>query len=479
MTGRLERWADPAFYVVAVAYGLAAWWPTRAAPYYWDSASFVVDAARDLTATHFHPLVASHSDFAHPPLFVALVAVAWAVFGDGRIVSHALVLPALPIAMIATYALGKRVANRVVGASAALLFGGMAFVLVEVGQVYMDLPIGAAITCGVLAWTTGRRAAASALFCAAAAMKLPYPLVAPGALAVVLAFDRDTRRDVRSWVALGAPFVLVAAWLAYHRLVTGWTLMRPGRPVYAPRDPSAFVAALGAAFDLLLLDGWRWLLVLAAACGLVVSRYVLRRPTPLRAIAPFVAIVAAGLLFFALVGELALRYAIFLFPPYVLACVYLASTAVPRAAWLLPGVAGLFAAFITTWHPQAAPTTSYVFRPDENLAYLDTIAIGERSARWLEQEHADAEIFGAGPEQYELTEPHQGYVTVPLRFAECAQFRRHPDVEQLVIMHPYHQGQPLCRRLVEATGARALKHFESNGKWLEVYRVPPGPEGGS
>jgi len=472
---RVERWVDLSFCLASAVYGLAVWWPTRDLPYYWDSASFVVDASRDLLATHFHPLVASHSDFAHPPLFVAALALAWMLFGDGRLVSHALVLPALPIAMMATYGLGKGLANRVVGASAALLFGGMAFVVVEVGQVYMDLPIGAAITCALLAWSTGRRAVASLLFCAAAAMKLPYPLVAPAALALLLAADRGRRSDWRAWAALAAPFALVAVWLAYHRAVTGWTLMRPGRAVYAPHGPSAFVASLGAAVELLLVDQWRWLVLVAGIGGFVVARYALRRRTALGPVAPLVATVALGVVFFAAVGELALRYAIFLFPPYLLVSVTFASAALRRAAWLLPGVAAVFAVFATTWHPRMPRTTTYVFRPDENLGYLDTIAIGRTSARWLEQDHADAEIFGAGPEQYELTEPHQGYVTAPLRFAECAQFQRHPDVEQLVIVHAYHQGQILCGRLVEATGARAVKHFESNGKWLEVYLVPAPP----
>jgi hypothetical protein len=32
---------------------------------------------------------------------------------------------------------------------------------------------------------------------------------------------------------------------------------------------------------------------------------------------------------------------------------------------------------------------------------------------------------------------------------------------------------------VEATGARAIERFESNGKWLEVYLVPPPADRGS
>ncbi len=474
---RVERWADPIVHLVAVAYGLGVWWPTRSLPYHWDSALFVVDAARDLVATHFHPLVAGHSDFAHPPLFVALLALAWTVFGDARLVSHVLVLPALPVAMIATYHLGKRIADWVVGAAGALIFGGVAFVVAEAGQVYMDLPIGAALTAALLAWVAGRRLLASLLLCAAAASKLPYPLVVPAVLALLLAFDRQQRRAVKSWIALAAPFALVAVWLGYHLAATGWLLMRPERVVRSPGGPLALASSFGLAFQLFAVGQWRWLLLVIGAGGGIWARFVRKRPLPWRPVLPLLMLVAVGLVFFAAVGELALRYGIFLLPPYVLACVAFARAALPGKPWLLLVAAATFALFVTTWHPRMPLTTTYVFRPDENLAYLDMISVGQRSARWLEQTHPDAEIFGAGPEEYELTEPHQGYVTRPLKYAACRQFQRHAGVEQLIIIHPYHQGQPLCRRLTETLGAHAVKHFESNGKWLEVYLAPPPIDG--
>jgi hypothetical protein len=184
--------------------------------------------------------------------------------------------------------------------------------------------------------------------------------------------------------------------------------------------------------------------------------------------------VALGVLLFATVGEFGLRYGIYLLPPYFVACLAVVREALGRRGgmWLGAGSAALFAAFATTWHPKADRTASYVFRPDENLGYLDMITIGRKSAHWLENKYPDAEIYGAGPEAYELAEPWQGYVTRPLNFDWCVDFAPHAGVEQLVIVHGYHPQQPLCRRIVDATGAQALARFESNGKWLEVYAVP-------
>jgi hypothetical protein len=469
----VETWTDRATVACIGAFGLAVWWPTRTLPYHWDSATFVVDAARDLIATGFHPLVATHSDFAHPPLFVALVALAWSALGESRAVAHALVLPALPLAMLATYRLGIKVSDRAVGAAAAFLLGGVAVVLEEVGQIYMDLPIAALLAWGVLAWLNDRRGWAAALFSAAALMKIPAPLTVPGALMLVVAASPKTRKDLRAYLALAAPFGVDALWLAYHAAETGWVLWRPGRSVPAPHGVMDRLMALATVVQWLLLGQWRWVLLVAAAAAAALTR-PWRPWRPGGDLSLLLAPVAAGVLFFAAIGEFGLRYGIYLLPLYFVACLSLVRAALGRhgGAWLGAGSAALFALFATTWHPNAALTASYVFRPDENLAYLDMITIGQKSARWLESKHPDAEIYGAGPEAYELAEPWQGYVTRPLKFAHCLDFAPHPGAEQLVIVHGYHPQQPLCRRIVDATGARVLARFEDDGKWLEVYAVP-------
>jgi hypothetical protein len=459
-----------------VAYGAAVWWPTRTLPYHWDSATFAVDAARDLLATGFSPLIATHSDFAHPPLFVALLALSWKFFGESRLVAHALVAPALPAAMLATFRLGVHVADRSVGAAAAFLFGGVAVVLAEVGQVYMDLPIAALVAWGLLAWIHDRRGWAAALFSAAALMKIPAPLTVPFALMLVVAATPSRRRDVRAYAALGIPFVIDAVWLAYHAAVTGWFLWRPGRSVPAPQGLFARLAALRTVVEWLLLGQWRWVLLAAAvvAAGWRQMRTpgANRRPTQesLTLLAP----IAVGVALFASVGEFGLRYGLYLLPPYLVFCLAQVRGCLGQGGGVAVGgaSAALFVAFVTTWHPKAERTASYVFRPDENLAYQDMITIGRKSAHWLETKHGDAEIYGAGPEAYELVEPWQGYVTRPLHFEGCSTFEMHPGASQLVLIHAYHPQQPACRRVVEATGAHAIARFEENGKWVEVWAVP-------
>ena len=433
---------------------------------------FVVDAARDLLVQHFQPLIAGHSDFAHPPLFVALLAVAWRTMGDSLVVSHALMAPSLPLAMIATYRLGRQVGDIALGAAAGALFGGVAVVVAEYGQVYMDLPVAATLAWAIVTWVERRYALTAALLCIATLMKIPAPLTVPAALAAVLSTRREQRADGRAWAVLAAPFVVVAGWLLYHWVVIGWLLSRPGRTITHPHDAGTLAqSGVGVAL-LLLTNRWRWVLPAAAMLALAHVRIARKQWIELRPIVVHVAIIFAGWFFFTAVGEFGLRYGIYLLPSYFVAMLYVVRRACVRGQAFAFGAAVLFALFVTTWHPRQPITTKYTFTPDDDLAYLDMISIGRRSARWLAEKYPEAEIYGSVPESYQLTEPWQGYVATPLRFASCRTFERHADTTQIIYIHAYHVGQLQCRRVVEGLGAPAIKHFESNGKWLELYRVP-------
>jgi hypothetical protein len=308
-------------------------------------------------------------------------------------------------------------------------------------------------------------------------MKIPAPLTVPATLGLFLLTSRGERRKARAWVALAAPFAVVAVWLAYHQEATGWLLWRPGRRVVVAHDPATLARRLLTVADMLLLGQWRGALLVAAGGALLWVRIARGSWVPLRNVAPHVAILATGCAFFAAVGEFGLRYGLYLLPSYLVAMLCVVRAALPRALSFVAGGAALFAAFVVRWHPHRPPTSTYVFRPDEDLAYRDMIAIGQRSARWLEREFPDAEIYGTEPESYQLTEPWHGYVDAPLRFAPCSAFERHPDRVQIVYVHAYHPGQLRCRRIVEALDAPAIRHFQSDGKWLELHRIPPASAG--
>jgi hypothetical protein len=448
-----------AFWLVALsAYAFAWWWPTRALPYHWDAATFVIRAARDLSATHFRPFVAGHSDFAHPPLFMAALAITWRVFDESLLTSHAFVLPAMPLALMGTYALGSCVRDRTVGVVSAVLLGGVAVVLEEYGQIYMDLPVAAVVAWGLWAWFDRRSWLAALLFTVAAMLKLPT-LVVPATLMVC----GGRRRSV-----LVVPFVAAVLWLAYHHGVTGFWLTRPGRRTSFAVNGVQIAGNVVTVARRVLLEQWRFLLLIAAVAGVLARR---RRSRRMR-LWPLFAVVAISCVFFGVFGEFGLRYGIFVMPPYFVACVALARDGSRRKLVMLGGLVVTFAAFQTTWHPHRELTSTLTVAPDQDLGYLDMIHVGLDEAKHLQERYPSAEVYGTMPESYELTEPFQGYVERPLAFAPCNHFVPKPTAKQIIVRHDYDAAQVDCARVIETSGARFHKRFTSNDKWLELYIVP-------
>jgi hypothetical protein len=100
------------------------------------------------------------------------------------------------------------------------------------------------------------------------------------------------------------------------------------------------------------------------------------------------------------------------------------------------------------------------------------IRIGQDAASYLERNVPSSEIYGGFHEHYQLDDPFMGYVTQPLDVHPCYRFERHRSA-QWVYLHRYEPEQPVCNLVVTKTGAHRVQRFESNGKWLELWRVPP------
>lgn len=458
--------------VIAVG-SVVAWWPTRRLPYFWDGAGFVVDAARDMLHSGFSPLVPAHAYFAHPPLFIALVALAWATFGESREVAHAVVLPFLPMAMLALYALGRRLHGRLLGLAAALAFGVLPPALCEYGQIYFDLPMAAVTACALLAWMGRKPWVAGGLFAVAALMKIPAAAV-PASLLVMVALSARTRNDWRPYAALAFPFVAIAVWLVYHHHVTGWWLSIGPRSRLVLGGPGAIVDHTAILGRICFVAQRRWTLVVAATAG----AFLLHRRGE-RVWDPHVAMLAGcfagGFAFIVCNNEFLVRYILFIMPPLVLGVLLVLRRAIARPLLFALAAAAILGAQATAWHPTLPRTSTFEVAPNDDLSYRDMIDIGVRAADYVQRSHARAEVYGGFHERYELGEPWQGYVDRPLDVRSCSAFERHPAAEQLVYIHAYAPEQLVCRRVVEQTHASALRRFESDGKWLEVWLVPPAP----
>ncbi len=144
---------DLIFILTLIGVVITFWYPTKDVPYWWDSALYVIPAARYYIKANFSsfilPSEPQFSDFSHPPLFSFLLAGVWKIFGESLFISHLFYLIFVFLAIISLYLLGKRVANfdnltnNLVGFSAALILLFTPVFLAQVGIIYTEIPMTA------------------------------------------------------------------------------------------------------------------------------------------------------------------------------------------------------------------------------------------------------------------------------------------------------------------------------------------------
>lgn len=494
--------------VVIVLFCMLVWWPTRNLPYHWDSAGFFINATKQLVDTGFSPWVAEFSDFAHPPLLMTLVGGAWNVFGEELWVSHVVMWVFLPLLMGATYLIGRKVLAvdvkknndsyllpEIEALGGALLVGAMPFVLVEYGLVYIDLPAGALFSVA-LAAVLYRRYGWMAAFMVAAGMVKESVLIGLPILGFVMASHiwKDegvswsnwqtltAKKYWKRWILLALPVVVFGIWLVYHFQVTGWWLVRPERQLRGVNSlGDMFVAFKFVTRELLFTQG-RVVFSLGGLVGLGMIMLDAKKRTLLwsYSVMALWLLVILGVAAFAKTGEFGLRYGIFLVPAVVIFLVRMNRELVmlftkKYVRWGMVGIISLnLLLFISAWHPVSGQLhAEYRFAPVTDLGYRDMISVASQAAEYLEINYPDATIYGGFPENYQLSEPYQGYVDEPLNFRDCKDYVYSEDEQAILYIHPYSPSQIPCSQILLQVQTRPLeKHqFVSNDTWVELYEI--------
>src|SRR5262249_22416290 len=141
------------------------------------------------------------------------------------------------------------------------------------------------------------------------------------------------------------------------------------------------------------------------------------------------------------------RYVLLSLPAFVLLALWLARRAVASEGVFAALALVVVAAQMGAWHPKRPRTSSFEVQPPEDLGYLDLVKVLAQTAKWLEEKHPGAIVYGGFHEAYALGEPFQGYVTTPLEVVPCHAFAPAPEREQLVVVHGYAPEQRRCQEL--------------------------------
>jgi len=218
------------------------WLPTRYLPYHWDSAGYVIQTAKSILDSNFLKLVSGFSDFAHPPLIPLQLAIGWKIFGETKLITHLLMWPYLPMLMISTYYVFKKLISPLSGIVVAFLVGFSPVVLAEYVIAYVDLPMAALIMTALAL----RISKPKAWYLAALAMALMTKTSALLLLPLFVFWDyKDKRIGLKKNISLIIwPMMLTLIWYAYHFLETGWWFTRPNRGFPMPSNVEELMGPL-------------------------------------------------------------------------------------------------------------------------------------------------------------------------------------------------------------------------------------------
>jgi 4-amino-4-deoxy-L-arabinose transferase-like glycosyltransferase len=519
-----SRFLPTFVWFAAFAVLLLLHYPLLRLPYYWDEAGYYIPAATDFFRS-WRLIPQSTLLTGHTPLVIIYLAFAWRAFGFSPLVTRAAMMAPAAWTLACVYGLARRVANREVAFWSVLLLALSPLFFAQSTLAHLDLAAGL-FTLLALAALLDDRPARFAFACTAAVLSKETAVVLLPAAGIFIWWQRrrSTGSSVRGWwTAFLVPLAALLAWAAfYHHVTGGWTGNREylRYNLYATLNPIRVLLTLLRRLYETFVGGFNWVLTAGAMAGILWTRkshpaVVCARagtgPTAIEnSVIPAKAVIhsffflagllsAVYLLMLSAVGGAVLpRYLLPIFPPLVLAAVFLIWR-LPRrmARSIMVLTAGCF---VWAWFLNPP----YPFPFEDNLAYADFIHLHQQAARLLEDQACEERILTAWPATDELVHPLLGYVLQPLKVVPMQDFTRHDfdsvsaqsfDCVYLYSRHweppnnwlnrhiwlqrlqqSYFEYQPQIpeNELATRYHLRLLAGFERRGQWVRVYaRINP------
>lgn len=410
---------------------VAAHAPLLRLPYFWDEAGYFVPAARDLLLSGS---LIPHSTLpnAHPPLIMAYLALWWKVAGFAPLVTRLAMLLVAAFALLGTSRLALQVANRDVAIAATLCTALYPVFFAQSSLAHLDLAAAALTVWALDAYLRNRMRQAASWFVLAALAKETAILAPLALLAWELACPFLKKNDElcpvsgRSWrraAALLLSAAALAVWFSYRYLRTGQALGNDEFVRYnllGTLNPLRMVIA--GVQRVWQAVGYMNLFLLTAAAALAMrfppvrdeARERARIAVPVQL--AFAAVITAYIAALSVVGGAVLaRYMLPVLPLVVIVCVSTVWRRIRSWKAVIAVVCLGFALGLFVNPP-------WGFAPEDNLAYLDYVALHQAADGLVSTKYGNARVLTAWPASQELSQPFLGYVTRPVRVLNVDDF---------------------------------------------------------
>ncbi|MFC1663752.1 ArnT family glycosyltransferase [Patescibacteria group bacterium] len=473
---------------------LVFWFPTRDTPYWWDSAGYVVHAARYYVNTNFSSIFLPSDSvitaFAHPPLFVFSLALVWKIFGESLLISHLFYLIFILLAVIFTYLLGKKVANfkneitnNLIGFSAAILLFFSPVFLAQTGIVYPEIPIAAFSVMAIYFFLDKRvkwylLSASLLLFTKESSIVIILAILASILIQFSTNFLKNRKGDfkllAKNLFLYGSPIFLLIIWFIWHKIATGWMFVMP----YYQEQVTKQAFSFWKTFHVLKFFFWeqgRFIITIFIISFFSVAIFKIKLRKKIlkqKKLIPISLVILAVLFLFCIVDFLH-RYIIFGLPFLYIIFLCLFGLAFQRRRTLAVVLALLILlpAFFSQWDNHRE-INNWHFPPlEENLEYLDVIDIGKEMVSFVEKSYPEAVVYTAFPSDYMLSESFQHYVSKSIEVHNCKNYRDGDKID-LIVFHFLSPPEINCLQIMQKLKFLPVKTFEKNGKKMEIYKNP-------
>jgi 4-amino-4-deoxy-L-arabinose transferase-like glycosyltransferase len=482
------------FLAVFAAFLAAIHRPYLKLPFHWDEMGQFVPASLDLYQDgDWVP----HSTLpnVHPPAVMALVALAWHVFGYSTaehsiFVARSAMLAVASLGALFSFLLAIRLARGTAGAPA---FAAVLFLLAsplfytQSMMVQLDMPAMTLTVLALLLFLEDRWRLCAAV-CTLLVLTKETAITTPLVFGAWLWFGHESR-DKRNREALYflAPAVALAAWLTVLHRATGHWLGNAEFAQYNVADAlkplQILYSVTERALYLFFTEG-RFIGVIALYVG---WRLLRGRDWTIAAL-----VAGAQILMVTLLGGAVLdRYLLPVLP--ILYAAFAAAASAYPAAWRWTSHTALIAALLLNW----VWNPPYPFQYEDNLAMVDFVELQRSAAEFVELNAPTRRIASMWPFTGAIGNPEFGYVERPLRAVSLQSFQL-PDLANLDprsfdVLVVYSRQYPiegswldlapldtLLRKLpgyhpqvtqgeLNRSGFLSLARWERHEQWIEVY----------
>ncbi len=459
-------------------------------PFHWDEIGQFVPAALDIYKDgDWVP----HSTLpnVHPPAVMALVALAWRVFGYATpehsiMVARSAMLAVASLGALFSFLLAIRLARGTAGAPA---FAAVLFLLAsplfytQSMMVQLDMPAMTLTVLALLLFLENRWGWCAAV-CTLLVLTKETAITTPVVFGAWL-YLRD--KKLREALYFLAPAVALAAWLlVLHRSTGHWL----GNAEFAQYNVADALKPLQILYS--ILERALYLFVREGRFIGVIALYVGWRLLRGRAWTVTALVACAQLAVVTLLGGAVLDRYLLPVLPILYAAFATAASAYP-AAWRWTSHTVLIAVLLLNW----IWNPPYPFQYEDNLAMVDFVELQRDAAEFLEVSAPTRRIASMWPFTGAIGNPEFGYVERPLRAVSLRSFLL-PDLANLDprsfdLLVVYSRQYPmegswldvapldgLLRKLpgyhpqatqdeLTDSGFLSLARWERHGQWIEVY----------